>query len=535
MRRHSWENNFSTIQSLVKNYEDLTLKQMFDVTAQLVKNQGEIHGLDKIQWEKYSWKRLSLIGDETVINLQSTKVYVFSDSVLCLGRVLQHPDSNEAWKLGSLEEQSYRNPIREKLQRLWGCQWRVDWIRVEHFPWIHWAIWDKHQKLSQEEFYFCQCSMTSPVTEKATKMNAWQMPESWKYLQEDLALDNGHLLDQVLKRNGILQRTVHKELGIILQKKCCWNLQRVDILFSVQQLHCPGVSSIQAGTVSRLRFWRRPWGLKKSTSGGTLCIFGCHTFVPISWMCKKQTSVSHSSTEWEIFSLHARLRLDGISALNLWDLIVSILGNISHHHDRTGRPVVHHWNSHTIHKRKQSRRLVNNLDNVDFIPSNVEFDHQDALSYVFEDNEAVIKMIIKGRSPSMRHVSRTHRVALDWLLDRTNLFGPQDPNQIHWHRKQTRRHWQREISHVMNGIIFCVDIGHFSSIKCSEVVSKRTQADSSEESQSKIKTDDELGLTVTDPNVLATSALESPRKTRSESQIPLSPWNEQHPRNGETC
>ena len=38
-----------------------------------------------------------------------------------------------------------------------------------------------------------------------------------------------------------------------------------------------------------------------------------------------------------------------------------------------------------------------------------------------KDNEAVIKMIIKGRSPTMRHVSRTHRVALDWLFDRINL------------------------------------------------------------------------------------------------------------------
>ena len=83
--------NFSTIQSFVKNYEDLTLKQMFDVTTQLVNNQEEIHGLDKIRWEKDSWKRLSLIGLETVINLQSTKVYV-------LGRILQHLDSNEAWK-----------------------------------------------------------------------------------------------------------------------------------------------------------------------------------------------------------------------------------------------------------------------------------------------------------------------------------------------------------------------------------------------------------------------------------------------------
>ena len=50
----------------------------------------------------------------------------------------------------------------------------------------------------------------------------------------------------------------------------------------------------------------------KSTSGGILCIFGSHTFVPRSWMCKKQTSVSHSSTESEIISLDTGLRLDGI-------------------------------------------------------------------------------------------------------------------------------------------------------------------------------------------------------------------------------
>ena len=104
--------NFLTIQSVVKNHESLTLKQMFDVTAQLMNNQEEINGLDKIQWEKNSWTRLSLIDDEIVINLQRTKVYVFSDSVLCLGRVLQHPESNEAWKnrvAGIRSERSYRD------------------------------------------------------------------------------------------------------------------------------------------------------------------------------------------------------------------------------------------------------------------------------------------------------------------------------------------------------------------------------------------------------------------------------------------
>ena len=112
MRRHSWDKNFSTIQSVVKNHENLTLKQMFDVTAQLANDQEEIHGLDKIHWEKNSWTRLSLIGDETVVNLQSTRVYVFSDSVLCLGRILQHLDSNEAWKnriAGIKAEKSYRD------------------------------------------------------------------------------------------------------------------------------------------------------------------------------------------------------------------------------------------------------------------------------------------------------------------------------------------------------------------------------------------------------------------------------------------
>ena len=80
------------------NSRDLTLKHMFDITSKLVSDQDEINNLDNIQWGKNSWKQLSLIGDETVINLQRTKVYVFSDSVLCLGKVLQHPESNEAWK-----------------------------------------------------------------------------------------------------------------------------------------------------------------------------------------------------------------------------------------------------------------------------------------------------------------------------------------------------------------------------------------------------------------------------------------------------
>ena len=42
-------------------------------------------------------------------------------------------------------------------------------------------------------------------------------------------------------------------------------------------------------------------------------------------MCEEQTSVSHSSTELEIISLDARLRMDGIPALDLWDLVIEVL------------------------------------------------------------------------------------------------------------------------------------------------------------------------------------------------------------------
>ena len=115
----------------------------------------------------------------------------------------------------------------------------------------------------------------------------------------------------------------------------------------------------------------------KSTSGGTLCVFGSHTFVPISWMCKKQTAVSHSSTESEIISLDAGLRLDGLPALELWDLIVSVLGNISLVSDRSGQP------DNDVHRRHKSQKKIDVMEDIDSVPSNVQSARQEALLYVF--------------------------------------------------------------------------------------------------------------------------------------------------------
>ena len=97
----------------------------------------------------------------------------------------------------------------------------------------------------------------------------------------------------------------------------------------------------------------------KSSSGGTLCVFGSHTFFPLCWMCQKQTSVSNSSTESEIISLDAGLRLEGIPALDLWDLIVTVLhGNTNPSNQARGELCTNQREvravPHKLQKRKKS-------------------------------------------------------------------------------------------------------------------------------------------------------------------------------------
>ena len=71
----------------IANTTDLTLQQIFDISTKLVSEQDEISGLETNGWENHSWKYLSLIGDDRIINLQRTKV-PSSFRILCcaLGR-----------------------------------------------------------------------------------------------------------------------------------------------------------------------------------------------------------------------------------------------------------------------------------------------------------------------------------------------------------------------------------------------------------------------------------------------------------------
>ena len=155
------------------------------------------------------------------------------------------------------------------------------------------------------------------------------------------------------------------------------------------------------------------------------------------------------------------------------------------------------------------------MKDIDSVPSNVESARQEALLYVFEENEAVIKMIIKGRSPTMRHVSRTHRVALDWLFDRINLDSKIQIKYIDTKNQLadilTKGNFTRdEWNHFLN---------LFNSTACSAAMAKRSQQESGEERVT-AKSRPTMNLTARMLSVVSSSTSSNPERTWHGYQDP---------------
>ena len=117
-------------------------------------------------------------------------------------------------------------------------------------------------------------------------------------------------------------------------------------------------------------------------------------------MCKKQTSVSHSSSEAEIIPLDAGLRMEGIHALDLWDLVIEVFHSSPNKTNKAKdvkEPRENPPADVQANMRNQIPTKHTNLDptNIDHVPSSGTHSGSSAMLYVFEDNEAVIKMIHK--------------------------------------------------------------------------------------------------------------------------------------------
>ena len=179
--------------------------------------------------------------------------------------------------------------------------------------------------------------------------------------------------------------------------------------------------------------------------------------------------------------------MDGLPALELWDLIVSVFGNISHVSHRSRKLESDH------HKHHKSHNKIDVMKDIDAVPSNVQSARQEALLYVFDDNEAVIEMIMKGRSPTMRHVSRTHRVALDWLFGRINLDSKIQSKYI-----DTKNQLADILTKVnstcdeWNHLLNLFNMNHFNSTACTSAMATNSTRIRRRTCHSQIETPDEF-------------------------------------------
>ena len=198
---------------------------------------------------------------------------------------------------------------------------------------------------------------------------------------------------------------------------------------------------MQIGTVFRTLTSREIFEDSKSTSGRTLCVFGSHTFVPISWMCKKQTAVSHSSTESEIISLDTGLRLDGLPALELWDLIVSVFGIFLMFQIERGnlRMVKTNTTNLTIKSMRWKTLILS--------PRMSNLRVKKLFVCVWGQWNCNQSDRWKDEVP-YNETCFQYSQSCSWLVVWSNQSGHQNPNQIHRHQKPTRRHSNQREFHT---------------------------------------------------------------------------------------
>ena len=189
--------------------------------------------------------------------------------------------------------------------------------------------------------------------------------------------------------------------------------------------------------------------------------------------------------------------MDGLPALDSCEVVIEVLRSSKNTKTPTNQQQETVRGITNSNPNKRATEMLNNqLSHVDNVTTNALSSQSESQLYIFEDNEAVIKMIITSRNRTMRHVSRTHRVALDWLFDRIS-FDPKiqikyvdTKNQladILTKSSFTRDAWGRLLRflNIMNFSMFSCN--HFLSNRKQSVMSKRAQESTAKESSAGAK------------------------------------------------
>ena len=155
-------------------------------------------------------------------------------------------------------------------------------------------------------------------------------------------------------------------------------------------------TTLQIRIDSRFWFCKRPWKFVISIRRHSVHFRKSHVRANNLDVQEADLSFPQFCKSWNIFP-DAGLRMDGIAALDLWDLVIEVFhlspnqlnntkghvqGNLSH--DTTS-------NKHTQNKTKVPTQHDNfDLNDVDHVRSNATFSPFGAILYIFEDDEVVI-------------------------------------------------------------------------------------------------------------------------------------------------
>ena len=243
-----WKNYSENFHSIKNTGNNLTMKQMFNISEKLtVGKSDEIYEVTPTNWEDSSWKQLSLVIDEEVISLSHAKVSVFSDSVLCFGKMHQNPTFK--YCLGRKVELVQRFTTVQNFGHNWR---RANGIGVVYFPrlrhnaaqqqkskssCLQWAI---NQKNLKDGSSSSRCPTTSYGDLKTMNGNVLLTPHLCLYLQKDFHQDVDHSSDLDQKRSGILLVIAdHEENGTESLNWWWSNSEKADTQFSGPRVHCP--------------------------------------------------------------------------------------------------------------------------------------------------------------------------------------------------------------------------------------------------------------------------------------------------------
>ena len=150
--------------------------------------------MSQISWENSSWKQLSLVNDEEVISLSHARVYVFSDSVLCLGKVNQNPTSNTVWEQ---QLEWFKDSSQSRtLDTIDGEPMEFEWHIFPGFRTVQLVhevqkVHEQNGRTRTIELSSCRCSVTSHGELKTIKRNVLPIPQLYLHSRKDFLQDLG--------------------------------------------------------------------------------------------------------------------------------------------------------------------------------------------------------------------------------------------------------------------------------------------------------------------------------------------------------